>query len=246
VRFERKTALVTGAAAGIGRAAALLLASEGARVALVDVQSMAQTAAALESSNAGDRYSEHRADVTDSLAVDRAMEEAAERWGGVDLVFANAGINRDGFVHQLTDERWDEVLRVNLTGAFYLCRSAFARFRDRGGSIVATSSVSALGNMGQANYAASKSGLIGLVRTLALEGAARGIRVNAVAPGFTATRMVDSVPERVRERLMDRIPLKRLARPDEIARAMLFLASEEASYITGQVVFVDGGLSVAL
>jgi 3-oxoacyl-[acyl-carrier protein] reductase len=240
VRFAGKTALVTGAASGIGRAVALLLASEGAAVALVDVKPMAETANAL----ARGRHSEHRADVSDAQAVDRAMDEAAERWGGVDVVFANAGINRDGFVHQLTDDAWDDVLRVNLTGAFYLCRSAFARFGERGGSIVATSSVSALGNMGQASYAASKAGLIGLVRTLALEGARRGIRVNAVAPGFTATRMVDSVPEKIRDRLLARIPLKRLAQPEEIARTMLFLASEEASYVTGQVLFVDGGLSV--
>jgi 3-oxoacyl-[acyl-carrier protein] reductase len=245
VRFSGKTALVTGAASGIGRAAAVLLAAEGANVALVDKQPTSHSVAEIGPS-AGTRCSEHRADVSDSQAVDRAMSEATERWGRVDVVLANAGINRDGFVHQLTDERWDEVLRVNLTGAFYLCRSAFARFGADGGSIVATSSVSALGNLGQANYAASKSGLVGLVRTLALEGAERGIRVNAVAPGFTATRMVESVPQRVREKLVARIPMKRLARPEEIARAMLFLASEEASYITGQVVFVDGGASVGL
>jgi NAD(P)-dependent dehydrogenase (short-subunit alcohol dehydrogenase family) len=245
VRFFERTALVTGAASGIGRAVAVQLANEGAKVALVDVRSTAETAVEIRSANANANAccSEHVADVTKSQEVERAIAEAAETWGGLDAVVANAGINRDGFVHQLTDEAWDEVIRVNLTGAFYVCRSAFALLGD-GGSIVATSSISSLGNLGQANYAASKSGLSGLVRTLALEGAVRGIRVNAVAPGFTATKMVESVPERVRARIVSRIPLKRMARPEEIARATVFLASEEASYITGQVVFVDGGLSV--
>jgi 3-oxoacyl-[acyl-carrier protein] reductase len=241
VRFSGKTALITGAASGIGRAAALALAAEGANVALNDVD-----AASLPSSEIGvARCSEHVADVSDPTLVERMVSEIEDRWGHLDVVLANAGINRDGFVGQLSNDDWDDVVRVNLSGVFFVCRAAFPKLSD-GASVVMTSSVSVLGNRGQANYAASKAGLLGLARTLALEGASRSIRVNAVAPGFTDTPMVRGVPDKVRDKLIERVPLGRMAAPEEIARAMLFLASEEASYITGQVLFVDGGVSVGL
>jgi len=243
VRFSGRTALVTGAASGIGREAARALAAEGASVALNDIQPL--SAIAREIDPAGASTSEHVADVSDPGAVSGMLDEVLERWGRLDIVLANAGINRDGFVHQLSDDDWDAVLRVNLGGSFYVCRAAFPRISD-GGSIVMTSSVSALGNLGQANYAASKAGLWGLARSLALEGAPRALRVNAVAPGFTDTPMVASIPRKVRDKLISRVPLGRLADASEIARVMLFLASDEASYITGQILFVDGGVSVGL
>jgi 3-oxoacyl-[acyl-carrier protein] reductase len=242
VRLLGKAAFITGAASGIGRAAALAFVREGARVALCDVRDPAEVAA--EVAAAGGRASTHIADVGSSGAVDRALADAWDDCGGIDSVVANAGIIRDGFLSELSDDDWNEVLRVNLTGVFYVCRAAFPRMKPKGGSIVVTSSIVALGNRGQANYAASKAGLLGLIRTLALEGAASGIRVNAVAPGFTDTAMVSGIPDRVREKLLSRIPLGRLGRPEEIANVMAFLASEEASYITGQAIFVDGGLSV--
>lgn len=243
MRFSGRTALVTGAASGIGREAARALAAEGASVALNDIQPL--SAIAREIDPAGASTSEHVADVSDPGAVSGMLDEVLERWGRLDIVLANAGINRDGFVHQLSDDDWDAVLRVNLGGSFYVCRAAFPRISD-GGSIVMTSSVSALGNLGQANYAASKAGLWGLARSLALEGAPRALRVNAVAPGFTDTPMVASIPRKVRDKLISRVPLGRLADASEIARVMLFLASDEASYITGQILFVDGGVSVGL
>ena len=184
MRLAGKTALITGAASGIGRAAAMLFAEEGANVALNDVRSLSAYEGQLDRAV----YSEHIADVSVPDAVERMVEEVLERWGRLDIVLANAGINRDGFLEKLSDENWDEVLRVNLGGPFLLCRAAFPRLED-GGSVVVTSSVSALGNIGKVNYAASKAGLIGLTRSAALEGASRRVRVNAVAPGFTNTRM---------------------------------------------------------
>lgn len=242
MRFKGKSALVTGAASGIGRQAALALAEEGAGVVLNDVDALDDVEAEVAAAGATEPLG-HRGDASDPQVIASLIEASRERFGGLDAVFVNAGITRDGLVGQLSASDWDDVLRVNLTGAFHLCQQALPHLRD-GGAIVLTSSVSALGNIGQSNYAASKAGLIGLARALALETAGRGIRVNAVAPGFTDTRLVAAIPERVRRKLLERVPLGRLARPEEIARVLLFLASDEASYITGQVIFVDGGASV--
>ena len=241
MRFSGKTALITGAASGIGRAVAEAFRREGANVALNDVRDLSELVNALSREHS----SGHVADVSDPAAVDDMLMDVIERWGRLDIVCANAGINRDGFLHQLTVDDWNAVLGVNLSGAFHVCRAAIPKL-GAGGAVVLTSSVSALGNLGQSNYAASKAGLVGLTRALALECAQKEIRINAIAPGFTDTPMVASIPDKVRSRLIDGIPLKRLAQPEEIARAMLFLVSSEASYITGQTLFVDGGASVGL
>ena len=245
MRVADRIALVTGAAGGIGQAAARILAEEGARLALNDMPEAALGPLTAELEKKGYAFSVHRADVTDGRAVEKMLSEVIARWEGLDIVLANAGINRDAFIEKLSEEEWDQVLNVNLKGCFLTCRAAFQAMSARGGgTIVATSSVSALGNIGQSNYAASKAGILGLVRSLALEGARVGIRVNAVAPGLTDTLMARSIPEKVRDKLLSRVPLGRMARPDEIGQAMLFLASPESSYITGQVLFVDGGASV--
>lgn len=241
MRFSGKTALITGAASGIGRAAALALAAEGASVAVNDVRDASELVAEI----GVEQCSHHLADVSDATRVEGMLTDVVDRWGRLDIVLANAGINRDGFLDRLSDDAWEDVVRVNLGGVFYVCRSAFPKLSD-GGAVVVTSSVSALGNLGQTNYAASKAGLIGFSRAFALEGARRRIRVNAVAPGFTDTPMVRAIPEAVRDKLIGRVPLGRIASPVEVAAAMLFLASEEASYITGQVLFVDGGVSVGI
>jgi 3-oxoacyl-[acyl-carrier protein] reductase len=245
LRVAGRIALITGAAGGIGQAAARVFAQEGAHLALNDVPGAPWESLTAELEEKGRAFSVHEADVTDSRAVDNMLSEIVARWEGLDIVLANAGINRDGFAAKLSEEDWDKVLNVNLKGCFLICRAAFEALGDRGGgTIVATSSISALGNIGQSNYAASKAGILGLVRSLALEGAPLGIRVNAVAPGLTDTAMARSNPEKVRDKLLARVPLGRMARPDEIGQAMLFLASPESSYITGQVLFVDGGASV--
>ena len=245
LRVEGRVALVTGAAGGIGQAAARILAQEGARLALNDMPGAALESLTAELERDGHAFSVHLADVTDGGAVETMFSEILARWDRLDIVLANAGINRDAFVEKMDEDEWDRVLAVNLKGCFLTCRGAFRAMSARGGgAIVATSSVSALGNLGQSNYAASKAGIVGLVRSLALEGARVGIRVNAVAPGLTDTSMARSIPEKVRDKLVARVPLGRMAGADEIGRAMLFLASAEASYITGQVLFVDGGASV--
>lgn len=247
MRLAGRIALITGAAGGIGQAAARLFADEGASLALSDLPGSAWEPLADELREQDRPFSVHEADVSDAGAVSKMLSEILERWGGLDVVLANAGINRDGLVDQLSEEAWDEVMDVNLKGCFLVCQAAFQALAARGGgSIVATSSASALGNIGQSNYAASKAGICGLVRSLALEGARRGIRVNAVAPGFTDTPMARSVPVKVKDKLLAKVPLGRMAKPEEIAKAMLFLASEESSFVTGQVLFVDGGVSIGI
>jgi NAD(P)-dependent dehydrogenase (short-subunit alcohol dehydrogenase family) len=255
MRLEDRVALITGAGQGIGRATALRFAAEGARVAVNDVDQEAgqETVAAIQ--QAGGEAFFVPASVTDRAQVQAMVDQIVERWGRLDILINNAGINRDALttrvkedeVRFMTDEQWDAVLDVNLKGT-WLCSqiAAVPMIRQKYGRIVNTSSIGALGNIGQANYAASKAGVIGLTRTLALEWARYNIAVNCVAPGATRTRMTAGIPEKLMEGLIAKIPFRRLAEPEEIAAAHLFLASDEAAYITGQVLFVDGGISVGL
>ena len=236
--LENRIAVVTGGARGIGAATASLFRSEGARVEIWDVGG--------EHPAAGDDegITCRSVDVSDTGSVEAALEELISRTGVPDILVNNAGIISDGFASELSDEDWRRVIEVNLTGTFIPCRALIPHLRERGcGTITNTSSISALGNRGQSNYAASKAGVIGLTRTLAQELAGDSVRVNCVAPGAIETEMFDAVPGKVKEKFIRRIPLGRLGSPADVARLHLFLASDEASYMTGQTVFCDGGIT---
>jgi NAD(P)-dependent dehydrogenase (short-subunit alcohol dehydrogenase family) len=175
------------------------------------------------------------------------MEEIVGHFEKLDILVNNAGINRDAFAKKMTEEDWDLVIKINLKGTFLCCQAALSVMsRQKSGRIINTSSIGALGNPGQANYSASKSGVIGLTKTLALECARYNITVNSVAPGATRTPMTAKMPAEIFEMITEKIPLKRWAEPDEIANMHVFLASDEAGYITGQIIFVDGGISVGI
>ena len=247
MRLEGKVALVTGAGNGIGEATARRFAREGAIVVAndVDVEQARSVVTGLQKEGA--RALAIAGDVTKRADVEAMMHHVVGEFGRLDVLINNAGINRDAMSHKMTEEQWDQVLSVNLKGTFLCAQAALTRMRERGwGRVVNTSSIGSLGNIGQANYAASKAGVIGLTRTLALEYAKYGITVNCVAPGPVMTRMLAGVPEAIREKIVARVPIGRIARPDEIAGVHAFLASDDAAYITGQVVFVDGGMSVGV
>lgn len=243
-----KRALVTGGSRGIGRAVCLALAARGMRVAV----NYAGNAAAAEEvvqaclqQGAPDAFAV-QADVSDAEQVRALVAAVSERWGGVDVLVNNAGITRDGLMMRMSEQDFDAVLATNLKGAF-ACMQAVMRpmMKQRWGRIVNMSSVVGLrGNLGQANYAASKAGLIGMSKSAAKELASRGITVNCVAPGFIETDMTAVLPESVRTALLGQIPLARLGTAEEVAAAVAFLASPEAAYITGQVLCVDGGMAM--
>lgn len=243
LNLEGKIALVTGASRGIGRAIALRLASQGATVIAAARGTNAQ-AVADEITAAGHRATAQSLDITDTASVEAAAAATLAAHGRLDILVNNAGITKDQLMLRMKRDDWDAVLQTNLTGA-YTCVQAVLKtmIKQRSGRIISiTSVVGQAGNAGQVNYAASKAGLIGFTKALALEVASRGITVNAVAPGLIDTDMTKGISAGAHEEWAARIPLKRLGTPDDIAAAVAFLASDEASYITGQVLAVNGGM----
>ncbi len=235
--------LVTGASGGIGSAVARALAAQGARVALSGTREDALAAVAAE---IGGGALPLACDLSDGAAVDALVPRAVEALGGLDILVNNAGVTRDNLALRMKDEEWDLVLRVNLEAAFRLCRAALKpMMKARFGRIVSiTSVVGVTGNPGQANYAASKAGLIGMSKALAQEVASRNVTVNCVAPGFIASAMTDALPDAQKEALNGRIPAGRMGTGDEIAAGVVYLASREASYVTGQTLHVNGGMAM--
>ncbi len=243
-RFEGRVSIVTGASQGIGEAIARDLAGEGATVVLADVQMDKLEALARAIADAGGKAEARHVDVADTTAVERAVAAVAAAHGRIDHLVNNAGITRDGLLMRMKEEDWDAVLRVNLKGTFNFSKAVIrTMIAAKYGRIVNIASVAGLmGNAGQANYAASKAGVIAFARSLAREVGARGITVNAVAPGFIATAMTDVLPEEVKKAYLEIIPLKKFGLPKDVASAVKFLLSDDASYITGQVVSVNGGM----
>jgi 3-oxoacyl-[acyl-carrier protein] reductase len=258
MQLERRVAIITGGGGGIGRATARRFLAEGAAVEVWEASPEAarrarealreELGARLDDGkgeNGESRLHLAEVDVTDPEMVRSAAAEIIARRGRVDILVNNAGIVSDAFAADLALGEWERVLRVNLTGTFLCAQALIPHLRERrSGVITNTASISALGNRGQANYAASKAGVIGLTRTLALELARDGVRVNCIAPGVVDTEMFRGVPEKVREKFLARVPLGRLGRPEDIAALHTFLASDAAAYITGQTLFCDGGLSL--
>jgi len=239
MRFQGKVALVTGGARGIGAATAARFAEEGARVAVTDLDFEADGPPALEI----------RCDVTRRDQVEAAVAQTVQELGGLDILVTCAGVIRDNLIHKLSEEDWDTVIDTHLKGTFLAVQAAQRRMvEQRSGRIVTISSISALGNRGQTNYAAAKAGIQGMTRTLAIELGPFGITVNCVAPGFVVTRMTEQTAARLglsfeqfQELAAEQIPLRRVGLPEDIAGVIAFLASEDAAYVSGQVIYVRGG-----
>jgi 3-oxoacyl-[acyl-carrier protein] reductase len=245
VDLSGKTAIVTGASRGIGKAIALRLASAGAKVACV-ARSADKLAEAVEAIKAAGGDAEaHKCDVSDSESVTQLVESLAEKWGGLDIIVNNAGITKDTLIPRMSDDDWDLVIATNLRSVFLFTRAAsMIMMRKRSGRIINIASVSGImGNAGQANYSASKAGVIGMTRTVAQELASRKVTVNAICPGFIASEMTQAMGATLDEFVKTRIPAKRLGEAEEVADAVLYLASDSAAYITGEVITIDGGLT---
>lgn len=240
-----RVAIVTGAGRGIGRAIAHALSNQGCKIACVSRSEATSSAVARELQSEALPFA---LDVADSQAVDQMVAAVMERWGRIDYLVNNAGITRDTLILRMKDEDWDDTLDTNLKGAFNCARAVIRHMiKQREGRIVNITSIAGIrGNAGQCNYAASKAGLIGLTQSIALEIGSRGVTCNAVAPGFIDTEMTEGLSQELKEAALKRIPLGRMGQVEDVAHAVLFLCSPEASYITGQTLVVDGGLTVGI
>lgn len=244
-KLEGKVAVVTGASRGIGRAIALKLADEGAKVVVnySGSQAKAEEVVAMIQENGGEAIAV-QASVSQTEEVTALMDAAVKTFGSLDILVNNAGITRDNLIMRMKEEEWDDVLNTNLKGVF-LCTKAVTRqmMKQRAGRIINISSiVGVAGNAGQANYVAAKAGVIGLTKTTAKELASRNILVNAIAPGFIETEMTEQLPEDIKQGMLTQIPLAKLGQPEDIAKAVAFLASDDANYMTGQTLHIDGGM----
>ncbi len=247
MRLKDKVAIVTGGGSGIGEATCKRFAAEGARVVVADVADEAGERVVADIEAGGGQAIFAHCDVSRKADVDAMVAKAVEAFGTVHILVNNAGLTRDGFCKKLTEDKWDLVIAINLKGSFLCAQAVWPIMAEQNwGRIISTSSIGADGNIGQTNYAASKAGVVGMTRTWALEGARNNILANCISPGATATPIFDTVPDKVKDFMLARIPLRRFAEPDEIARVHLFLASDDASYVTGQNITVDGGALIGL
>jgi 3-oxoacyl-[acyl-carrier protein] reductase len=247
MRLKDKVALITGGARGIGKAIALLFAKEGADIAIGDVNIEEAKKTSLEVESLGRQSLSLELDVTDPIKVEAAVNKILDKFRKVDILVNNAGITKDSLILRMSEQDFAAVLNVNLKGTFN-CTKAIARvmLKQRGGKIINIASIIGItGNPGQANYAASKAGIIALTKTAAKELANRNINVNAVAPGFIQTEMTANLPEELKQKMLEVIPRGEFGSPNDVASTCLFLASEEANYITGQTIIVDGGMVMA-
>lgn len=249
--LEGKTALITGAARGIGKAIALKFASEGANIAFTDLVLNDEMAAGLEATRkeieaVGVTCRAYAGNAADFAATEEVVKQIKEDFGTIDILVNNAGITKDGLMLRMTEQQWDAVIAVNLKSAFNFIHACTPiMMRQRGGSIINMSSVVGVhGNAGQCNYSASKAGLIALAKSIAQEMGAKGIRANAIAPGFIETAMTAALPEDIRKEWVQKIPLRRGGTVDDIANTALYLASDLSSYVSGQVIQVDGGMNM--
>ena len=247
MRLKDKVALVTGGGSGIGKATVIRFAQEGAKVAVCDINEETAKEVVENCKADGHEAEAFKLDVSNKQNVEEVLKSVTERFGRLDILVNNAGITQDSFAAKMSEEQWDKVLNVNLKGTFLCCQAAIPIMKEQNyGRIINTSSIGILGNMGQTNYAASKMGVIGLTRTLAIELARNNITVNCISPGATKTPMTESIPEDIAKAFTAKIPFKRFAEPEEIANAHVFFASDDATYITGQMLFVAGGLDLGL
>ena len=245
--FTNKTAVVTGGSRGIGLAIATKLAQGGANIAILYVGDESEGIKAKEElSQYGTKVEQYFCDVSDFEASQKVVEQVIEEFGGIDFLINNAGITRDKLILNMDEKDFDAVIGVNLKGTFNMIKHTYKHFmKKRFGRIVSTSSIVGLnGNAGQANYSASKAGIIGLTKSVAKELGGRNVTVNAIAPGYIATDMTDALSDKVKKSIDDGIPMKRRGTPEDVANAICFLASDDASYITGEVLRVDGGMAM--
>ena len=247
MRLDNKVAYITGAGSGIGKETALLFSEKGASVVLADINKENLNSVKKEIEDLGGKALVVEVDVTNRESIEKSLDKTIKEFDKIDILINNAGINMDSLTVKMKEDKWDKVLNVNLKGTFNCCQIIGKHMIEKeSGKIVNTASIGALGNIGQANYSASKAGVIGLTKTLSLEFARYNINVNCISPGATETQMTAGIPDKVKDFLIKKIPLRKFAEPKEIAKAHLFMASDYSNYVTGQVLFVDGGISIGI